>query len=104
MESSTSQLSLFPLSHSSCFTVDINPNTNADYVGDGQQLEGISNNSFNRWRCDPPYNLQTARMMYGTDLPLTSKLLKAGARVCKPGSLPILTTWATKLSDMPSRS
>ncbi len=26
-------------------------------------------------------------MMYGTDLPLTSKLLKAGARVCKPGSL-----------------
>lgn len=86
----TSQLSLLPLSHSSCFTVDINPNTNADYVCDGQQLEGIPDNTFNRWRCDPPYNLQTARAMYGTELPLTSKLLKAGARVCRVGSLMFL--------------
>ena len=46
--------------------------------------------TFDRWRCDPPYNSQTAKGMYGTGLPVTSKLLKAGARVCKPGSLMFL--------------
>ena len=34
-----------------------------------------------------PYNHNTAHKMYGTDLPATSKLLKAAARVCKAGSL-----------------
>jgi hypothetical protein len=73
-----------------CFKVDINPETKPDLVADGQTLECISDCKFNRWRCDPPYNSLTAREMYGTDLPLTSKLLKAGARVCKPGSLMFL--------------
>ena len=73
-----------------CFTVDINPATNPILVEDGQTLLSISNNRFNRWRCDPPYNDQTAKKMYGTDLPLTGKLLKAGARVCKVGSLMFL--------------
>lgn len=72
---------------SSCFTVDINPDTNPDLVADGQKLEQIPNGRFNRWRCDPPYNATTAKEMYGTDLPNTTKLLNAGARVCRPGSL-----------------
>ena len=71
----------------SCFTVDINPDTNPDLVADGQKLEQIPNGRFNRWRCDPPYNATTAKEMYRTDLPNTTKLLEAGARVCKPGSL-----------------
>jgi hypothetical protein len=45
---------------------------------------------FNRWRCDTPYNSRTAKKIYETDLPVPSKLLKAGARVCKPGSLMFL--------------
>jgi hypothetical protein len=73
-----------------CFTVDINPATNPNLVEDGQTLLSISDNRFNRWRCDPPYNVQTAKRMYGTDLPLTGKLLKAGARVSKVGSLMFL--------------
>ena len=69
------------------FAVDINPDTNPDLVADGQKLEQIPNGRFNRRRCDPPYNSSTAKEMYGTDLPNTTKLLNAGARVCRPGSL-----------------
>jgi hypothetical protein len=39
---------------------------------------------------DPPYNISTARDMYDTELPSSLKLLKAGARVCKVGSLMFL--------------
>jgi hypothetical protein len=55
-----------------------------------KKLEGIPNSKFSRWRCDPPYNTRTAKEMYGTDLPRTIELLKAGARVCKVGSLMFL--------------
>lgn len=74
----------------SCFTVDINPDMKPDLVADGQKLDGIPNGKFCRWRCDPPYNAQTAKSMYGTERPSTGKLLKAGARVCKTGSLMFL--------------
>lgn len=73
-----------------CFTVDINPKTNPDLVDDGQTLSSIPNNTFDRWRCDPPYNVETAVKMYGTALPSPIRLLKAGARVCKVGSLMFL--------------
>jgi hypothetical protein len=73
-----------------CFTVDIKSATNPDLVADGQTLSSIPNNSFSRWRCDPPYNITTAKSMYGTDLPAPLKLLKAGARACKIGSLMFL--------------
>jgi hypothetical protein len=76
--------------YKSGYTVDINPETNPDLVDDGQMLSSISNNRFNRWRCDPPYNDKTAKEMYGTNLPSTIKLLQAGARVCKVGSLMLL--------------
>ncbi len=70
-----------------CFKVDINPSTNPDLVEDGQRLTGISDGRFSRGRWDPPYNNKTANEMYGPDLPSPLKLLKAGARVCKSGSL-----------------
>jgi hypothetical protein len=75
---------------SPCFTVDINPDTKPDLVDDGQVLRHIPNNKFNRWRCDPPYNQSTSHRMYGTSLPRPIELLKAGARVCKVGSLMFL--------------
>ncbi|MGB6674583.1 MAG: hypothetical protein WBE34_19310 [Candidatus Nitrosopolaris sp.] len=53
-------------------------------------LSSVPNNRFSRWRGDPPYNSVTARKMYGTNLPSSIKLLKAGARVCKVGSLMFL--------------
>ena len=90
LESSSSILQLPSSSSPSCFTVDINPDSNPDCVADGQNLDVIPNGKFHRWRCDPPYNARTAKEMYGTDLPNTIKLLKAGARVCKAGSLMFL--------------
>ncbi len=71
-------------------TVDINPEYNPDITDNGEILTRVSDNHFNRWRCDPPYNEKTARKMYGTDLPSTFKLLTAGARVCKPGAFMFL--------------
>ena len=73
-----------------CYTVDINPDLNPNLVDNAEQLSLIADNSFNRWRADPPYNENTAKRMYGTKLPNTAKLLAAGARVCKPGSLMFL--------------
>jgi hypothetical protein len=78
------------LSSSCAFTVDINPDKKPDYVADAQRLYGIPNGVFNRWMGDPPYNHNTAKKMYGTELPEPKRLLKAGARVCKPGSLMFL--------------
>ena len=73
-----------------CYSVDINPETKPDLVSDGQKLSTIPDGKFSRWQCDPPYNYQTAKDMYGTELPVTGKLLKAGARVCRVGSLMFL--------------
>jgi hypothetical protein len=70
--------------------VDINPLAKPDLVEDGQALYGISNHKFNRWRCDPPYNINTVKKMYQTSLPTLIKLLQAGARVCKVGPLMFL--------------
>jgi hypothetical protein len=89
-DSLSSTLNLSSSSSSLPFTVDINPGLNPDYVADAQRLEGISNGVFSRWMCDPPYNLSTARDMYGPELPTPIKLLKAGARVCKVGSIMFL--------------
>jgi hypothetical protein len=73
-----------------CYTVDINPSMNPDLVSDAQTLSSIANNAFNRWRCDPPYNAENAKKMYGTSMPEPIKLLREGARVCKVGSLMFL--------------
>lgn len=78
------------ISNEACFTVDINPEFNPALVCSGETLDGIADNSFSRWRCDPPYNHRTAKEMYGTSLPNTYKLLQAGARVIKPRSLMFL--------------
>jgi hypothetical protein len=87
--------------YTNCFTVDVNPNTNPDLVDDGQILSSIPNNTFNRARFDPPYNAVTARKMYGTDLPSPIRLLKAGARVCKVGSLMFMLLGHTSYQPAP---
>jgi hypothetical protein len=89
-DSLSSALNLSSTSSSLPFTVDINPGLNPDYIVDAQRLDGIPDGVFNRWMGDPPYNPRTAREMYGTELPSPPKLLKAGARVCKEGSLMFL--------------
>jgi hypothetical protein len=73
--------------YNSALTVDINPDCDPILVANGEILEGVEDNTFTRWRCDPPYSERTAKEMYRTPLPNPGKLLKAGARVCKPNSL-----------------
>jgi len=76
--------------YTSCYTVDLNPETNPDLVDDAQKLSSVPNNRFNRWRGDPPYNGKTAKEMYRISLPSPIKLLQAGARVCSVGSFMFL--------------
>ena len=52
--------------------------TNPQIVDDG--LAKIPNDTLNRWRCDPPYNKNTAQKMFETHLPKAIRLLEAGAR------------------------
>ncbi|MGH9878492.1 MAG: hypothetical protein ACRD5H_12715 [Nitrososphaerales archaeon] len=84
------------------FTVDLNPDFKPSLVTDGQTLAGVRPNKFDRWRCDPPYNSETAGKMYGSDLPSYYKLLEAGARVCKKGSLMFLLLGPTNYQIHPS--
>jgi hypothetical protein len=83
------------------FTVDINRDTNSDMVANCEDLHGLKDQQFERWRCDPPYNEETARVMYGTKLPATSSLLEAGARVCKEGALMFLLLGPTNYQWCP---
>jgi len=71
-------------------TVDINADRDPSQVLDAQIMAPIADESFTRWRADPPYNEKTAKEMYKGKLPNTMKLLTAGARVCKTGSLMFL--------------
>jgi hypothetical protein len=84
-----------------CFTVDINPDCEPDLVANGETLEGIESNRFDRWRCDPPYNELTASSMYKTSFPNTAKILQAGARVCKEGALLFLLLGPTNYQPCP---
>ena len=88
---------------SHCFTVDINPECKPDLVTNGETLEGIGDNEFDRWRCDPPYNKKTAHKMYGTGLPETPALLKSRAPEYEEGVFDVPASWSNKLSGMASR-
>ncbi|MDP9287226.1 MAG: hypothetical protein M3P08_03405 [Thermoproteota archaeon] len=87
--------------YTNCFTVDVNSNTNPDLVDDGRLLSSLQNAIFNRWRCDPPYNVKTAKKMYGTELPAPIDLLRAGTRVCKVGALMFLLVGHTSYQPAP---
>lgn len=83
------------------FTVDLNPDFQPSKVTDGQTLAGIESNRFSRWRSDPPYNMDTAKNMYNGTLPSFIKMLYAGARVCKIGSLLFLLLGPTNYQFCP---
>lgn len=63
--------------------------TNPDLADDAQKLSSVPNYRFDRWRGDPPYNINTAKI-YGTSLPSSIELLQAGQRESKVGSLMFL--------------
>jgi hypothetical protein len=75
-----------------CVAVDIRegPDIPSCFRFDGQTLERLRDNYYERWRCDPPYNEKNAKEMYNCEMPSAHKLLEAGARVCKPGALMFL--------------
>jgi hypothetical protein len=89
-EKNTIEVCSNSVSNKNCFTVDIREACSPSVVDDAQLLSKIKSNSFDRWRCDPPYNERTAEQMYNTSLPDVGKILKAGARVVKHKGLMFL--------------
>ena len=64
--------------------VDLRPEVRPDIVADGRHLP-IADNSYAAVAVDPPYTLQYANDLYGTDYPRPSHLLTEAARVVRPG-------------------
>ena len=62
-------------------------------------MEGIPSNEFDRWRCDPPYNENTAKM-YGTELP-KHRAVKSWSSSCKEGALMFLLLGPTNYQSCP---
>lgn len=63
--------------------VDIRPEAHPDVVADGRDLP-FEDASFAAVLIDPPYSVQYARDLYGTDYPRPSHLLREAARVVRP--------------------
>ena len=78
--------------------------TNPDLADDAQKLSSVPNYRFDRWRGDPPYNINTAKKIYGTSLPSSIELLQAGARGVQSRILDVFTSRASELSMASKRS
>lgn len=63
--------------------VDIRPEAHPDVVADGRDLP-FEDASFAAVLIDPPYSVQYARDLYGTEYPRPSHLLREAARVVHP--------------------
>jgi hypothetical protein len=63
--------------------VDIRPATSPDVVADGRALP-FADETFAAVLIDPPYTVEYARDLYGTDYPRPSHLLREAARVVRP--------------------
>jgi SAM-dependent methyltransferase len=63
--------------------VDIRPEAHPDVVADGRDLP-FADGYFAGALLDPPYSVEYARDLYGTDYPRPSHLLREAARVVRP--------------------
>lgn len=63
--------------------VDIRPDAQPDVVADGRDLP-FDDASFAAALIDPPYSVEYARDLYGTEYPRPSHLLREAARVVRP--------------------
>jgi SAM-dependent methyltransferase len=66
--------------------VDLRPAANPDVVGDGRHLP-FADRTFRGVLLDPPYSVEYAEQLYGTDYPRPSHLIAEAARVVRPGGV-----------------
>jgi SAM-dependent methyltransferase len=64
--------------------VDIRPEAHPDVVADGRALP-FAEGTFAAVAIDPPYTVEYARDLYGTEYPRPSALLREASRVVRPG-------------------
>lgn len=66
--------------------VDVRLQAAPDVVADGRSLP-FADDAFDAVLIDPPYSVEYARDLYGTDYPRPSHLLAEASRVCAPNGL-----------------
>lgn len=65
--------------------VDINPDTNPDYIGDAHNLDMFGDNIFDLVVLDPPYSDEYSERLYATKGVKFKKYTAEAIRVCKEG-------------------
>lgn len=67
------------------FRVDINPELKPDYIGDVHDLPDEWSGRWDFAICDPPYNEDYSKSLYGTKKPVYKKYIAEAVRIVKPG-------------------
>jgi hypothetical protein len=74
--------------------VDVNEELNPTFIGDAHNLNFISDNSYDLVICDPPYNNELSKSLYGTGKIKYKTFIKEAVRVCKPQGFIASYHWA----------
>jgi hypothetical protein len=73
--------------------VDLNEDTNPDYIGDAHNMHWFEDNLFHFVILDPPYNEQQSKELYGTPKPRYKDYVSEAVRVCKIGGYVAIYHW-----------
>ncbi len=76
------------------FRVDINPEVKPDMVCDCHNLPKEWTNKFEFVICDPPYNTELSKQLYGTGKICYSKYIAEAVRIIKPNGFVASYHWA----------
>ncbi len=66
------------------FRLDINPETNPDYIGDAHDMDIFSDSCWDCVVCDPPYNDEYSESLYKTGKLKWGRWTSEAVRVLKP--------------------
>lgn len=70
--------------------VDVNPETEPDYIGDAHKLDMFGDNSFDLVLLDPPYSDEYSERLYATKGVKFKDYTSEAVRVCKEGGYVVM--------------
>lgn len=67
------------------YRVDVSPEVKPDYIGDAHDLPASWTDRWELAICDPPYNEEYSKTLYGTSKPRYKQYIAEAVRIVKPG-------------------